>query len=143
MFVQKKDTAPAAVFTPLARLEPAVQQAAPRLEPASMIVQGMAINGDLMGEGELHLDGVLRGDIKVGKLVLGPNARIEGALQAQVIEIHGRVTGSIQAKQVRLYANAVVDGDITHEQLAMEAGAQFQGRSLRFQRPAPVAVQPD
>lgn len=142
MFAKKKDTAPAAVFTPLARLGPAVQPAPPRPKPASMIVQGMAVDGDLMGEGELHLDGVLRGDIKVGKLVLGPNARVEGALHAQVIEIHGRVTGSIQAKHVRLYANAVVDGDITHEQLAMEAGAQFQGRSVRLQRPAPVAVQP-
>jgi cytoskeletal protein CcmA (bactofilin family) len=142
MFAKKKDTASAAAFTPLARLEPAVQPAAPRPKSASMIVHGMAIDGDLMGEGELHLDGVLRGDIKVGKLVLGPNARVEGALHAQVIEIHGRVTGSVQAKQVRLYANAVVDGDITHEQLAMEAGAQFQGRSLRFQRSAPAAVQP-
>jgi cytoskeletal protein CcmA (bactofilin family) len=32
-----------------------------------------------------------------------------------------------------------VDGDITHEQLAMETGAFFQGRSLKFQRQAQVA----
>ncbi len=49
------------------------------------------------------------------------------------------MTGSVSAKQVRLYGTAVVDGDITHEQLAMESGAQFQGRSLKFQRPAPTA----
>ncbi|MNY73684.1 Polymer-forming cytoskeletal [compost metagenome] len=48
------------------------------------------------------------------------------------------MTGSVSAKQVRLYGTAVVDGDITHEQLAMESGAQFQGRSLKFQRPAPT-----
>jgi cytoskeletal protein CcmA (bactofilin family) len=34
-----------------------------------------------------------------------------------------------------------VDGDITHEQLTMESGAFFQGRSLKFQRQAPAAAQ--
>jgi cytoskeletal protein CcmA (bactofilin family) len=113
----------------------------PRPKPASMVAQGVAIKGEVMGDGEVHLDCVVQGDVRVGKLVLGPNARIEGAIHAQVIEIHGKVTGSVSAKQVRLYGTAVVDGDITHEQLAMESGAQFQGRSLKFQRPAPASAQ--
>jgi cytoskeletal protein CcmA (bactofilin family) len=55
--------------------------------------------------------------------------------------VRGKVSGSITAKQVRLYGACHVDGDITHEQLAMETGAFFQGRSLRLQRPAqPAAV---
>ena len=37
---------------------------------------------------------------------------------------------------MRLYATAYVDGDITHEQLSIENGAFFQGRSLKFQRQA-------
>ncbi|CAN5401245.1 hypothetical protein BH10PSE3_BH10PSE3_08520 [soil metagenome] len=150
MFAKKNTPAPAPAFTPLAQMELApVAQAQtqapappPRPKPASMIAQGVAIKGDVMGDGELHLDCVLQGDIRVGKLVLGPNARVEGSVFAQVIEIHGKVTGAISAKQVRLYGTAVVDGDITHEQLAMETGAQFQGRSLKFQRPAPAASAP-
>ena len=145
MFAQKKDAPLAPAFTPLAQQEPAPPPPAqpappPRPKPASMIAQGVAIKGEVMGDGELHLDCVVQGDVRVGKLVLGPNARVEGALYAQVIEIHGKVTGSVCAKQVRLYATAVIDGDITHEQLAMETGAQFQGRSLKFQRPAPAAT---
>lgn len=153
MFAKKKDSAsaPAPAFTTLAQNEPmnaiAVAPPAPaptpapppRPKPASMIAQGVAIKGDVMGDGELHLDCVVQGDIRVGKLVLGPNARVEGQLYAQVIEIHGKVTGQVTAKQVRLYGTAMVDGDITHEQLAMETGAQFEGRSLKFQRPAPAA----
>lgn len=145
----KKPASTASAFTPLAQIAPTPQPAMappltstpapappPRPKPASMIAQGVAIKGDVLGDGELHLDCVIQGDIKVGKLVVGPNARVEGALYAQVIEIHGQVTGAISAKQVRLYGTAVVEGDITHEQLAMESGAQFQGRSLKFQRPA-------
>ena len=145
MFAKKTDTASgSAAPPPLTHMEPtqpATSAAAqPRPRPASMIAQGVAIKGDVMGDGELHLDCVIQGDIRVGKLVLGPNARVEGSLYAQVIEIHGKVTGAISAKQVRLYGTAVVDGDITHEQLAMETGAQFQGRSLKFQRPVPAAA---
>jgi cytoskeletal protein CcmA (bactofilin family) len=150
MFAKKKDS-PAPAFTPLAqsapvraepvrtepvRVEPSPAAPPARPKPASMIAQGVAIKGDVMGDGEVHLDCVLQGDVRVGKLVLGPNARVEGSLYAQVIEIHGRVTGAVSAKQVRLYGTAMVEGDITHEQLAMETGAQFQGRSLKFQRPA-------
>jgi cytoskeletal protein CcmA (bactofilin family) len=152
MFAKKKDIVLAPAFTPLARMEPAptaptpaatvAPTPPPRPKPASMIAQGVAIKGDVVGDGELHLDCVLQGDIRVGKLVLGPNARVEGAVQAHVVEVHGRLTGSISAKQVRLYGAAQVDGDITHEQLAMETGAQFQGRSLRFQRPAPAQPAP-
>ncbi len=85
MFAKKKDSAPAPAFTPLA-IEPAAPAPAPtpaapppRPKPASMLAQGVAIKGDVMGDGEVHLDCVLQGDIRVGKLVLGPNARVEGA----------------------------------------------------------------
>lgn len=144
MFAKKKDT-PAPVA--LAPLEPsrapasqAAAAAAPRPKPASMIAQGVTIKGDVVGDGELHLDCVVLGDIRVGKLILGPNSRVEGSVTAQVIEIHGNVLGSVTAQAVRLYGTARIDGDITHEQLAMETGAEFQGRSLKFQRPAPVAA---
>jgi cytoskeletal protein CcmA (bactofilin family) len=138
MHAKTLDPAPAAVFTPLAQ-EPSPP---PRPKSVSMIAQGVAIQGDVLGDGELHLDGLLKGDIRVGKLVLGPNARVEGTVRAQAVEIHGRVTGAIFARQVRLHGTAQVVGDITYEQLGMETGAHFEGRSQKFPRPAPVAAAP-
>lgn len=147
MFAKKKETAPLAL-TPLEqpRTQPvaATPMAAPapaRPKPASMFTQGMTIRGDVVGDVEVHLDCVVLGDVKVGKLIVGPNARIEGSIVAQAMEIHGLVIGSVTAQAVRLYGTARVDGDITHEQLAMETGAEFQGRSLKFRRPAPPQPQ--
>ena len=74
------------------------------------------------------------------RLTLGETGHVEGSIQAESVDIRGRVIGSITAKQVRLHGAAHVDGDITHEQLSVETGAFFQGRSLKFQRPAPVAL---
>lgn len=107
---------------------------------ASLISQDLTVEGAIVGEGELHLDGMIRGDVRVGRLTLGDTGHVEGAIQAETVDVRGRVIGSITAKQVRLYGTAYVDGDITHEQLSVETGAFFQGRSLKFQRPAPVAL---
>lgn len=112
---------------------------APRPKPkvASLISSGITIEGGVTGDGELQIDGTVRGDVRVGRLTVGETGHIEGSVFAEAAEIRGRVVGSVTAKQVRLYGTSYIDGDITHEQLAMETGAFFQGRSLKFQRPAP------
>jgi cytoskeletal protein CcmA (bactofilin family) len=107
---------------------------------ASLISQDFTLEGGVAGEGELHVDGVIRGDVRIGRLTLGDTGRIEGSIEAEIVDIRGRVVGAITASQVRLYSSAHVDGDITHEQLSVETGAFFQGRSLKFQRPTPVAL---
>lgn len=109
-------------------------------KPASLISQDITFEGGISGEGELHVDGVIRGDVRAGRLTLGDTGHIEGTVHAETVDIRGRVIGSITAKQVRLFGTAYVDGDITHEQLSVETGAFFQGRSLKFQRPTPVAL---
>ncbi|WP_454716262.1 bactofilin family protein [Caulobacter segnis] len=105
---------------------------------ASLLSADITIEGSVTGEGELQIDGVVKGDVRVGRLTVGETGHIEGGVYAEVVEVRGRVVGAITSKQVRLYGTSYVDGDITHEQLAMETGAFFQGRSLKFQRPAPV-----
>ncbi len=117
---------------------PTAERKAPK--PASLISQDLTLEGGIEGEGELHVDGVIRGDVRIARLTLGDTAHIEGAIHAETVEVRGRVIGSITAKQVRLHGTAYVDGDITHEQLSVESGAFFQGRSLKFQRPTPVAL---
>jgi cytoskeletal protein CcmA (bactofilin family) len=112
------------------------------LKVASLIASELTIEGSITGEGELHIDGTVKGDVRVAKLTVGETGHVDGAVHAEGIEVRGRVIGSITAKQVRLYGTSYVDGDITHEQLAMETGAFFQGRSLKFQRPPPVIAPP-
>jgi len=77
--------------------------------------------------------------VRVERVMIGDSGHVEGGIYAESVEVRGRVSGSITAKQVRLYGACHVDGDISHEQLAMETGAFFQGRSLRLQRPPPAA----
>ncbi len=104
------------------------------LKVASVIGDDVIIDGSVTGHGELHLDGTVRGDITIERLSIGETGQVEGTVTAESVDIRGKLTGSISAKQVKLFGTAHVDGDITHEQLSMEPGAYFQGRSLKFQR---------
>lgn len=115
-----------------APIEPA--RRAPKV--ASVISEDMSIQGNLLSEGEIHIDGKIIGDVKVARLTLGETGLIEGSVTAEAVEIRGKVVGPVTAKLVRLFASSHIEGDITHEQLAMETGAHFQGRSLKLQRPA-------
>src|SRR5436190_15930218 len=106
---------------------------------ASLVAEGVLIRGDFGTEGDLHLDGALEGDLHADRVVLGPTGAVSGSIRADSIEIHGHVTGTISARQVRLCATARVDGDITHAELCVEAGAHFEGRSVVL---SPPAVEP-
>ena len=141
---QTKPTTRAALTTTSTAASPPapVAEPGPRRSPKapSLIAEDITLEGGISGEGELHVDGVIRGDVRVARLSVGETGHVEGSVTAEAIECRGRIIGSITAKQVRLYGTAHVDGDITHEQLAMETGAFFQGRSLKFQR-SPLPVQ--
>jgi cytoskeletal protein CcmA (bactofilin family) len=112
---------------------------APARKPiaCSLIAENVSLVGDLTSEGEVQLDGAVRGDLKVGHLSIGETGQVEGAVEAETVEIRGRVVGTIAARAVRLYASAKVDGDITHTQIAIDAGAHFSGRSVKFTPPIP------
>lgn len=120
------------------RTKPAAIGAGAR--PLSSFGAGLLIEGNITGNGDLHLDGTVRGDVKVGHLIVGESGNIEGKVEAETIEVRGRIVGSITGKQIKLQATAYVEGDITHDQLAIDVGAFFQGRCLQSRRAEPITV---
>jgi cytoskeletal protein CcmA (bactofilin family) len=118
---------------PASSARPEALEAPRKSLPCSLIAENVSVDGDLASEGDVQLDGALRGDLKVSHLSIGETGQVEGAISAETVEVRGRVAGTISARSVRLFATARIDGDITHEQLAIEAGAHFAGRSLKAQ----------
>lgn len=100
----------------------------------SVLASDLTFEGNITGSGELHIDGTVRGDVKVARLTVGETGNVEGSVFGDSIEIRGRVVGSVTGKQVRLMGTAYVDGDISHEQLSIDVGAYFQGRCLQSRK---------
>lgn len=130
--------------------QPAVPVPAPRpADPArpaarssslSTLSAGVKYEGNISGAGDLQIEGSLKGDIRVARVTIGEGGVVEGTVNADILDVRGRVSGAIVAKQVRLYATARVEGDITQEQLSIEQGAWFQGRCNQAKRDTPGAA---
>jgi cytoskeletal protein CcmA (bactofilin family) len=108
----------------------------------SLLAGDILFEGDISGDGELMIDGAIKGDVHVARLVVGEHARVEGSLTAESIDVRGRVQGDIHGAAVRLFESAHVEGDITHQKLSIEAGAFFQGRCQQMEAPAEVSRTP-
>ena len=62
---------------------------------ASLVSADITIEGNVSGDGELQIDGVVRGDVRVGRLTIGDTGHVEGSVTAEAIEVRGRVIGSL------------------------------------------------
>ncbi len=122
---------PARAATPAAPSAPAASNRSSNL---STLSSGVKYEGNISGGGELQVDGALKGDIRVVRVVIGEGGAVEGAVAADIVEVRGRVSGTITGKSVKLFASAKVEGDITQERLSVEEGAWFQGRCIQAKR---------
>ena len=101
-----------------------------------MLGNGMTFEGDISGVGQLVIEGTVKGDIRVSQVLINENGAVEGTVHADVLDVRGRVSGAIIAKQVHLHSSSRVEGDITQEEITIERGAWFSGRSTQAKRGA-------
>ena len=111
--------------------KPAINSgAAPRANVAptpSIIGSDVQIEGNIKTVGELQLDGAIVGDLACGGLVMGESGSVKGTIAADSVTIRGSVQGEIKARSVRLEKSAIVEGNVFHESLSVEAGAKLTG----------------
>lgn len=122
----KPSTSPAPSQQPVATKQPSA---------ASVISADMSMKGSVISNGDVHIDGIVEGDVRAQKLIIGDTAQVFGEVTAEMIEVRGKVVGSLQSRKVHLYANAYVEGDIVTAVFAVESGAFFDGRCKHEQDP--------
>ena len=96
----------------------------------NVIGKGTVIEGNVQAEGDLLVEGVVKGDITTKtKFVAGPSAIIEGNITAQHAEIAGRVQGTVKALGLLVInSSGTILGDVITKDLNVESGSTFNGR---------------
>jgi cytoskeletal protein CcmA (bactofilin family) len=97
---------------------------------ASMIGAGTTLKGDITSNGDLRIDGTLKGNI-IGsaRVIIGANGVVEGDISGQQADIMGKVTGSIKVKDLlQLKNGSMVEGNISAGKLQVEPSAVFNGQ---------------
>ncbi|WP_200928396.1 bactofilin family protein [Sphingobium sp. Leaf26] len=96
--------------------------------PFSLIGGDVSIAGNLTASVDLHVDGVIDGDISCAALVQGPDSRITGHVTAQSARLAGLVDGSITAGELVVESSARITGDVVYERITIEPGSRIEGR---------------
>jgi cytoskeletal protein CcmA (bactofilin family) len=126
MFQKKSQPAPPALSARLPT-EPARSGGVP-----SILSAGMVFRGDMTGTGDVQIDGSVFGKVEVGHLVIAEGGTVEGEIVARAVRISGTLHGTVRAETVSLTATARVQGDVWHDVLEIEAGAQLEGQCKRI-----------
>tara|TARA_A100001234_G_scaffold221532_1_gene238165 strand:- start:6831 stop:7247 length:417 start_codon:yes stop_codon:yes gene_type:complete len=95
----------------------------------NIIGQGTSILGDINSNGDIRVDGTLKGSIKTeGKVVLGKEGVVEGDVICQNADISGVIKAKITVSNLlSLKDTAKLKGDIVTNKLSIEPGAEFTG----------------
>ena len=105
---------------------------------------GLRIKGELSGNEDLLIEGVVQGPIRLAghKLTVGLSGKLTSDVIAREIIVHGSVTGNLRASErIEIMKNGSVVGDLTTARILIEDGASFRG-SIEIDREA-AAIPPD
>jgi len=109
------------------------------------IAQDTKIKGNIESDGDIRIDGILIGDLDCkGRVVVGPDSRIDGTIRCTSAEIMGYVKGEISVKDLlSLKGTASITGNLTMGKLSVEPGARFVGhcKMINEEKQVPEAAQ--
>jgi len=107
----------------------------------TLIGRGCRIEGNVVFQGGLRVDGHIIGDVRAeppgaGCVIVPPQGRIEGEVRAASIVVSGQVVGNLHASdRVELLARARIIGDIAYAEMSMQAGCRVSGKLWQADEP--------
>lgn len=96
---------------------------------SSYIGKTMKIEGDLVSDEDLTIEGEVKGTIEVGRtLIIGKNGNVTADIDAKTVKIIGKARGNIKASdKVAILSEGIYEGNINSERLVVAEGAILIG----------------
>ncbi len=115
---------------------------------------GTTITGEIESDGDIRIEGTIRGTLKTrAKVAIGNTGLIEGDIYCKTADIEGKVAGDIEVTELlTLKSTSTVEGNIYTNKIVIENGAQFNGicsmglkeqaktQELKIEKPAKEAI---
>lgn len=97
----------------------------------SLVSRPVMVEGEISGEENLHVDGRVRGVIRLtGDLFVGASGVVDAEIDARNIVIQGAVTGKVLARrQLEVQPSGRFNGECTAASFEIREGAVFEGIS--------------
>lgn len=104
----------------------------------SIISENTKVQGDIISDGIVHIDGRVEGDISCDELVIGMKGVVIGSVNAGNLQLYGTLNGKAAVDNLFIAKSAKMIGDATHNTIAIEPGAYVDGHCMRMGSPIPA-----
>ena len=96
----------------------------------TIIGAGTTIIGDIESNGDIRIDGTLKGNLNAkAKILIGTEGMVEGNMKGNYADVQGTVTGNIRVTDLLLLrGKAKIEGDIYAGKLQVEPTISFNGK---------------
>jgi len=102
------------------------------LTAALTIPKQAYIEGLIEFSGPMVISGTIEGDVVCASLIVTERGVINGSVRSDSVTVLGEVNGEIYANTLTLKAASSVTGAIYHNDLVLENGCYFEGKSRRM-----------
>jgi len=95
------------------------------------IGQGVKIEGKIVSNQDIRIDGHVSGSIEVGQheLVLGPGAELKANVNARSVLIGGKVEGDVTStERIQIQSTGALLGDVVAPRLIIQDGGMLRGK---------------
>ena len=93
----------------------------------SIIGEGIDFSGEINTEGNIHIDGIMKGLIKANEVVIGPTGDFDGEIIANNFIINGKVKGKFTIGNLHVRKDGLLQGRAKYEILLVDSGGRIQG----------------
>ena len=101
----------------------------------TIISSDLTLDGNLTSDGEIQIEGVIKGNITSASIVIGKTASIIGDIAANKVIVRGHIRGNMRVREIIFSANCHAEGNLICQALIVEPGARFEGDCRHFKSP--------
>ena len=88
----------------------------------SLLLSDVELKGKITEKDDIILGCKFDGNIVANKVNLSETAIINGDINANEIEVNGKINGSLAAKKVKINSGCNFEGDVVGESISIEDG---------------------
>ena len=105
----------------------------------SIITQGIDFTGEVNTEGDIHLDGNMKGTIKANEVVIGPNGSFEGEIISNLLIVSGNIKGKFNIKNLHIRKDGILSGKAKYLIVTIESGGKVLGELCLTKAPRTIS----